>query len=115
MKEANYSPVYCALYPKLAEIARSHGYAMAIHGSMARDMDVICIPWTESPSDPQMVVDEITTKFDLWNHDKGNPYQKPHGRLAWSLTIGHGHCQIDLQFMPRIKNDETVREEQPHE
>ncbi|OKN23544.1 hypothetical protein AM343_001586 [Klebsiella variicola] len=34
MKPANFAPVYCALYPALAEIARKHGYAMAIHGTM---------------------------------------------------------------------------------
>lgn len=43
MKPANLAPVYCALYPALAEIARKHGYAMAIHGTMARDFDLMGI------------------------------------------------------------------------
>jgi hypothetical protein len=30
MRDPNYAPVYCALYPELAEIAREHGYAMSI-------------------------------------------------------------------------------------
>jgi hypothetical protein len=104
MKEANYAPVYCALYPELAEVARSHGYALAVHGSVARDFDVICIPWTEKPSDPNKVVEEIISKFDLWNADKENPCRKQHGRLAWTLTIGHGCCMIDLSFMPRLED-----------
>lgn len=63
MKPANLAPVYCALYPALAEIARKHGYAMAIHGTMARDFDLICIPWVETPSKPEEVVSEITATY----------------------------------------------------
>lgn len=63
MKPANFAPVYCALYPALAEIARKHGYAMAIHGTMARDFDLICIPWVETPSKPEEVVAEITKTY----------------------------------------------------
>ena len=101
MKPANYAPVYCALYPKIAEIARTHGYALAVHGSMDRDFDVVCIPWTENPSEPKVVVDELTSKFALWNHGF-NPGIKLHGRLVWTLTIGHGQCFIDLSFMPIV-------------
>lgn len=39
MKPPNYAPVYAAaLYPDLAELFRSHGYALACHGSLARDL-----------------------------------------------------------------------------
>lgn len=99
MKEANYAPMYCALYPQLAEIARSHGYALAIHGSLGRDMDLICIPWVEAPSSPQVVVDAITSKFHI-REVGGPPTEKMHGRLAFSISIGFGECFIDLSFMP---------------
>ncbi|MFC3642273.1 hypothetical protein [Aquibium oceanicum] len=65
MKPANYAPVYAGLYPELAEIARKHGYAMAVHGSLARDADLICIPWTDEAESPQAIVDEITTTFAI--------------------------------------------------
>lgn len=70
MKPANNAPIYCGLYVDLAEIARKHGYAMALHGSMARDFDLICIPWVELPSNPQAVVDEICSTFAI--RDAGN-------------------------------------------
>lgn len=101
MKKANYSPVYCALYPQLAEISRSHGYAMAVHGSMARDMDAICVPWTEKPSEPQAVVDEIVKTFDI-REVGGPPTFKLHNRLVYTLSIGFGECFIDLSFMPVV-------------
>ncbi|MES4783616.1 hypothetical protein L0B07_23390 [Raoultella ornithinolytica] len=100
MKPANFAPVYCALYPALAEIARKHGYAMAIHGTMARDFDLICIPWVDKPSAPQTVVDEITATYSTT--DITNPGCKPHGRLAYSVCFGFGEFFADLSFMPVI-------------
>lgn len=49
MNPATYAPMYAALYPSLAEIARTHGWALAVHGTLGRDMDLICVPWTEAP------------------------------------------------------------------
>lgn len=40
MKAANFGPVYACIYPGLAEVTRAHGYALAAHGSMARDFDL---------------------------------------------------------------------------
>ena len=109
MKPANYSPVYAALYPELAEIARSHGYAMAIHGSMARDFDVFCIPWAEHITTPQDLVDAITQQFHV--RQIGEPDQKNHGRIAYTISIGHGECALDLSFAPAIReqSDELER------
>jgi hypothetical protein len=102
MKPANYAPVYCALYPQLAEVSRTHGYALAIHGSLGRDMDLICIPWGDVPSDPQTVVDEITSKFAV-KEVGGPPTEKPHGRTAYTLSLAFGECAIDLSFMPHSR------------
>ncbi len=102
MKPANLSPVYCALYPALAEIARKHGYAMAIHGTMARDFDLICIPWVETPSKPEEVVAEITATYATT--DITNPGYKHHGRLAYSVCFGFGEFFADLSFMPTVED-----------
>lgn len=102
MQRANFGAAYCALYPELAEIARSHGYALAIHGSMARDFDLICIPWVDLPSEPQAVVDNITSAFSI-RAVGGLHYDKPHGRITQTLSIGFGECAIDLSFMPIVR------------
>lgn len=94
----SYAPVYAALYPELAELARKHGYALAIHGSLQRDFDLIAVPWIENPSYPREVIDDITTQFDI--NLIGHGTTKLHGRTAWTLSIGFGHCAIDLSFMP---------------
>lgn len=100
MKDATYAPMYCALYTKLAEIARKHGYAMAVHGTLARDMDLMCIPWTEAPSEPKDVVQEITKTFYI--RTIGEPDTTHHGRERWTVSVGFGECFLDISFMPRL-------------
>lgn len=97
----NFGPVYAAaMYAELAAIARRHGYALAVHGSLARDLDLIAIPWVEDAGDPQKVIDEILAEYAVeWIGSIG---QKPHGRIAYTLSVGWGNCSIDLQFMPRV-------------
>lgn len=98
MKPANFAAVYVCLYPELAEIARSHGYAMAVHGSVARDFDLVCIPWAEKVDPPEAVVDSIVNKFAI--RKVGDMKAMRHGRVAQKLSIKFGECAIDLSFTP---------------
>ena len=101
MKPANYAPIYAGIYPELAEIARKHGHALAVHGSMARDFDIIAIPWTEDASDPQEIVDEILSTFAV--REVGESDVVEHGRKRWLLSI-MGTCQFDFSATPRLKD-----------
>lgn len=98
MKKANFAPLYCGMYLDLAEIAREHGYALAVHGSLARDFDLICIPWVESPSAPDDVVRAFEDRFAL--RQTGEPDVTFHGRKRYTMVISFGECFLDLQFMP---------------
>ena len=98
MKPANYAPIYACVYAQLAEVARSHGYALAAHGSLAADFDLVCIPWVPGVSDPQSVVDEITSRFAI--KQVGAPERKKHGRIAYAISFEFGECRLDLSFMP---------------
>lgn len=98
MKPANYAPIYACVYAQLAEVTRSHGYALAAHGSLAADFDLVCIPWVPGVSDPQSVVDEITSRFAI--KQVGKPERKEHGRIAYTISFEFGECRLDLSFMP---------------
>jgi hypothetical protein len=105
MKQATFSPAYVAVYPMLSELARSHGYALAIHGSVVHDFDLVACPWTEEASDPLSLYDAIVKWLDsrqciLEGSKLKEPEQKSHGRLAWSIPTGNGSV-IDLSIMPR--------------
>lgn len=105
MKDPTYGPVYACLYPELAKIARSHGYALAVHGTVSRDFDLICIPWIEKPSEPEEVIKEILNKF--YFKTIGEPEYKLHNRLVYTVALKFGECFLDLSFMPFNKGQEN--------
>lgn len=97
--EPNYAPVYAAaLYPELARIFQKHGYALAVHGSLRKDLDLIAVPWAEKVSLPDEIFQEISEKYVF--RIIGEPTRKPHGRVAYWFSIGFGECAIDLSFFP---------------
>lgn len=112
-------PLYEKLIGPIREKARELGYAIAIHGTLKRDIDLVAIPWTEEAADArtlamaiQEVAREIHGKADqCWRPDKdqeftlnGCPGNKPHGRLCWNFFLGLGPY-IDLSVMPRLPRD----------
>lgn len=102
MKPANNAPIYCSIYTELAEIFRRHGYALAIHGSLARDFDLVVIPWTEDAANPKFVLELLEQEFGI--KVAGNGTNKLHGRIAYSIVFCGGTVFLDLSFMPREKS-----------
>lgn len=114
MKPSNVKPI--AIYylnhvlPKARDIASGFGYALAVHGSMSRDLDLVAIPWTDDAKSAEDLVEAIRAGFNgvikndpnapVGDYINRNPKPKPHGRLAWSIYLGAGPY-IDLSVMPR--------------
>lgn len=88
-----------AMYPDLAKIAQQHGYALAVHGSLARDFDLIAVPWGQTLSPVSDVLAAITAHFSV-TVSPDSPALRAHGRLAYTLNIGWGECALDLSFLP---------------
>lgn len=94
----NYAPVYAAaLYPDLARIFQTHGYALACHGSLARDLDLIAVPWADAVSAPEDVLEAVCAEFRI--RVVGSPEARPHGRRAHTVSIGFGECCLDISFL----------------
>lgn len=97
-----YAPVYAAaLYPELAALFREHGYALAVHGSLRRDFDLVAIPWGEEISNPLVILREITSEWAITL--AGELTEKPHGRLCQTIAIG-GFCSVDLSFIRPVRS-----------
>lgn len=95
----SYAPLYAAAcYPILAKIFVTHGYALAVHGSLGRDLDLIAVPWVDKPSDIPTVIAAVHAECAV--RIIGDPEQKPHGRIAYTLSVGFGECAVDLSFIP---------------
>lgn len=85
---------------------RQQGYAVAVHGSQLRDLDLIAVPWTEStPHSPKDVAEMIADAIP--RTVVGKPEQRPHGRVGFvihpfsHLQYGFDRWYIDLSVMPR--------------
>lgn len=102
--------IYAQLLPKIREAAKPLGYAIAIHGTMTRDFDLLAVPWVEDAAEPMdlvnMIADEVggyvigeTKPEPGWIQER--PTQQPHGRLSWNICWG-GKVFIDLSVMPKI-------------
>lgn len=102
-------PVAYVLHvPRLTETARQHGYALAVHGSLQRDLDLVAVPWSDVASDPEELVMALCQRVGGFMLPDEKATKKPHGRLAWIIHLGAG-LYIDLSVMPRrplIRNQE---------
>lgn len=114
---------YAVIYPALRNVALAHGYALAIHGSMIRDFDLIAVPWTDQARDPVELIRALKAECaGVFNHSDfdelipdGTPTTKPHGRKAWSIHLTNDGAfgpYLDIAVMPRVVETASVEEPQ---
>lgn len=97
---STFPSMYAILIPNLVEIARELGYAIGLHGSMARDLDLIAVPWVEEAVPPEELVQAIASRLGfILEGPPRSPEDKPHGRRAWSLILC-GEAYVDLSVLP---------------
>lgn len=116
MKDVTPVAAYFAAIPLLTEVARKCGYALAVHGTLARDLDLVAVPWTDEATSAETLIMAMLAAFG-WNHihllpaasdadgkeirASGHvPAIRPHGRRAWSLHFDNG-LYLDVSVMPR--------------
>lgn len=104
------APMFVHLYPRLAEAARSCGYALAVHGTLGRDYDLIAVPWTERAGSPAELVAVLEKVCGGWAPEFAQtgvegpqkmPRPFPHGREAWLIYFKGLSDYIDLSVTPR--------------
>lgn len=107
--------IYAQLLPRIREAAKRMGYAIAIHGSMNRDLDLLAVPWTNEAADPALLLEEvrsavggyvISDKVTEAGYVSEEPTKQPHGRMSWNICWG-GRPFIDLSVMPRTEETTT--------
>lgn len=96
------------ILPPLRMAARGSGYAITVHGSLQRDIDLVAIPWTAQAFTPEKLVElllgvlagQLGRACTL-----GKWADKPHGRRAVTI-ITPGDAEIDLSIMPLVGEGE---------
>ncbi len=85
-------------------VGRSVGYAVGVHGSRVRDLDLVAVPWIEDTAyTPLMLAEEIARAIPGVLDKKG--VKKPHGRVGFTIHprfhYGFDRWYVDLSVMPR--------------
>lgn len=96
---------YAVLYPSMKKAALECGYALALHGSMHTDMDLMAMPWVEDAKSARELVEALDDcvgatvwKAFKWKHKE----VRSHGRECYVISI-MGNWHIDLSVMPLRK------------
>lgn len=106
------------LLPVIREAARTCGYAIGVHGSMVRDLDLIAAPWTDDATSAEELATTIRDALRAYLGDDGVYRQsqtswseRPHGRRSLNIVFQERHIVqtpngafpfIDLSIMPII-------------
>ena len=94
--------IYTELLPEIRDIAKQHGYAIAVHGSLRRDFDLIAVPWVDDAADPAMLLSGILQGLKLnkiWIEQcYATKELNPYGRVSYAIPLG-ADMYIDLSIM----------------
>ena len=87
-------------------VAKRLGYAIAWHGSLARDIDLIAVPWTDDAVEPNNLVKQIVEAVGgKYTAGQKNPDVRPHGRLTYAINLHPWPVYLDLSVMPPKKGE----------
>ena len=98
--ELNWKPSFYATFlHEIKQIALKYGYAIGVHGSMARDLDIIAVPWDETVKDEYRMIIEICDA--IGGRVRGiEVFDKPHGRKAYMIPFNDLYLDISV-FPPK--------------
>lgn len=103
------------ILPPIREVARELGYSVAVHGSLARDIDLVAVAWIEHAREPDELVKAICGAIAgvLGRCTRMHAStEKPHGRIAYTLIHGGFISEIDLSVIPPRPKAEPLSDTQ---
>lgn len=92
---------YATLWNDFRQKALELGWALALHGSMSSDMDIMAMPWIEEAKPVSELIKSISDSIGntIWKDSHFIPYyDKPHSRIVYTFSIC-GDFYIDLSIM----------------
>jgi len=94
-------PDYARIFTIARCLAWAEGYALAMHGSFTRDLDLIAVPWAARACDPEHLAKRIESAAGL-KITVPPKNDKPHNRLVWTMTFPEfGDPRfVDLSIIP---------------
>lgn len=90
-REKRPAVAYAAMYAQLVWVARSCGYALAVHGSLISDCDLIAAAWVADAEPAETLVKRLADAAA--GHVLGQTEAstvRPHGRRSYLIHLGAG-------------------------
>lgn len=100
---------YTVLYPKFRQAALDRGYTLALHGSMASDMDLIAVAWVKDAKPVEELVQAFSDLIGntVWKDHHLKKFEfKPYNRICYTLSI-FSDWYIDFSIIPPVDSDFT--------
>lgn len=85
---------------QIRALARQVGYAIAVHGTLECDLDLIAAPWVEDAVTPEQLLNHIADGIGGRIVDAG---PKPLGRWAANIQLDGWFKIIDISVCPIVK------------
>lgn len=78
---------YAAMWGDLRQSALNNGWALALHGSLANDMDIMAMPWTENAKPVWDMILALKKCFDRPKEINVSETDMPNNRRVFTLSI----------------------------
>ncbi len=78
---------YAAMWNDFRQAAMDKGWALALHGSLASDMDIMAMPWTDTATPVNEMIDAIKGCLTESERISVIVTEKPNNRVVYTLSI----------------------------
>lgn len=78
---------YAAMWDDLRQSALDKGWALALHGSLANDMDIMAMPWTKDAAPVWDMIFALKKCFDKPKEIEVSESYMPNNRRVFALSI----------------------------
>lgn len=81
---------YASIWNDIRQCAMDCGWALALHGSLVSDMDIMAMPWVDDSTSFRVLIDKISKLFS--GNMMAETYfitynKKPHNRIVATIPI----------------------------
>lgn len=94
---------YASIYEDLRKAALDCGWALGLHGSLASDMDIMAMPWTEDAKPVAEMIEALQKCFTDSPFKEQNTvphHGKPNGRVVYTMNIW-AEFYLDINVIER--------------
>lgn len=105
---------YACMWDDLRKAALNCGWALGLHGSLASDMDIMAIPWTEEAKPVEEMFEALNDCFTGSKFGVKPPCaDKPNNRVVYTINIwADFYLDINvIQFTQRL--EKKIIDERP--